>query len=39
MHLCLDEGKSLFYFISHKIDRDNKMVCDSQCIRRSAYEY
>ena len=39
MHLCLDEGKFLFYFISYKIDRDSKMVCDSQCIRRSAYEY
>jgi len=28
MHLCLDEGKFLFYLIAYKIDRENKMVCE-----------
>ena len=29
MYLCLDEGKILFYLKAYKIDRKNKMVCDS----------
>ena len=28
MRLWLDRGKILFYLLSYKIDRDNKMVCE-----------
>lgn len=29
MYLCLDRADFKFYFISHKIGRNNKMFCDS----------
>ncbi len=29
MYLCLDRANFKFYFISHKIGRNNKMFCDS----------
>jgi len=29
MRLWLDSGKFLFYLKAYKIDRKNKMVCDS----------
>ena len=28
MRLWLDRGKFLFYLKTHKIDRENKMVCE-----------